>query len=443
MKIHLYDHFTYKKLLRFVFPSIVMMLFTSIYGVVDGIFVANFCENPNAFPAVNIVMPFLMVVSGIGFMLGTGGSAIVAKTLGEGDPKKANRIFSMLVLVTAVTGIIISTVGIIFLEPISVWLGATAEMLPLCVEYGRIILIGNTAFMLQNLFQSFFVTAEKPGIGLAVTVLAGVANMVLDFVFIYLFKWEVAGAAWATTISQFTGGFIPLVYFAFPNSSLLRFAKPSKNMRYLLHACANGSSELMTNLSLSLVAMIYNWVLLAKLGQDGVSAYGAIMYTSFIFVAIFIGYSIGSAPIVSYHYGAKNHGELHSLLKKSLKIIAIFSISIVVISEALAYPLALLFGNKTPELLSLTYHAFALSSISYILAGFNIFSSAFFTALGNGPVSATISFVRLLLFQIVSILILPLIIGNDGIWLSKLSTEILSLSVCIFFLLKLRKKYNY
>jgi putative MATE family efflux protein len=420
-----------------------MMIFTSIYGVVDGIFVSNFCENPLAFPAVNLIMPFLMVLGAIGFMLGTGGSAIVAKTLGEGDSKNANRIFSMLVLVATVSGIVISGIGIIFLEPIAIWLGSTEEMLPLCVEYGRIILIGNTAFMLQNLFQSFFITAEKPHLGLIITVLAGVTNMVLDFLFIYVFKWEVAGAAWATSISQMVGGFIPFFYFAFKNSSLLKLTKPSKNMRYLLHACTNGSSELMSNLSMSFVAMVYNWVLLDRIGPNGVSAYGAIMYTSFIFVAIFIGFSIGSAPIVSYHYGAKNHDELHSLLKKSLVIIGVFSIFIVALSEITAYPLALLFGNKTPELLALTYRAFALFSISYILSGFNIYSSAFFTALGNGPVSAIISFVRLLLFQVISVLLLPLILGNDGIWLSKTATEILSVSVSIFFILKLRKKYGY
>ena len=302
--IRLSDHFSYSKLLRFTLPSIVMMVFTSIYGVVDGLFVSNFVGK-TAFASVNLVMPFVMILGGMGFMLGTGGTALVSKILGEGDPDSANRTFSMMVLFTLALGAVLSAAGIVFMRPVSLFLGATDAMMDDCVLYGRIVTGFTFAFMLQNVFQSFFIAAEKPKLGLKVTVAAGLTNMVLDALFIAVFKWGVAGAAIATGLSQCVGGVLPLVYFLRPNSSLLRLSPTRLRLRPILAACGNGSSELMSNISSSLVSMVYNLQLLRLAGEDGVSAYGVLMYVQFIFISIYIGYSIGCAPVVSYHYGAQ------------------------------------------------------------------------------------------------------------------------------------------
>ena len=442
MKIQLSDHFTYKMLLRFVLPSIIMMVFTSIYGVVDGLFVSNFVGK-TPFAAVNLVMPFIMVFGGIGFMFGTGGSALVAKTMGEGDKHRANQYFTMMIAATLICGVIISTLGVIFMEPISVFLGADAEMLPDCVLYGRIVLAFNTAYMLQNVFQSFLIAAEKPKLGLWVTVAAGVTNMALDALFMAVFHWGVAGAAIATGISQIVGGVLPLVYFLRPNSSLLRLSSTRLRLRPILAACGNGSSELMSNISSSLVSMVYNLQLLRLAGEDGVSAYGVLMYVQFIFISIYIGYSIGCAPVVSYHYGAQNHGELKNLLGKSVLLMGITGVALTALAMALADPLARLFVGYDAELFALTSHAFRLFAWSFLLAGFNIFASGFFTALNNGGVSAAISFLRTLVFQSASVLILPVFFGVDGIWWAITVAEVFAFLISGMFLLLKRNKYHY
>ena len=442
MKIQLSDHFTYKMLLRFVLPSIIMMVFTSIYGVVDGLFVSNFVGK-TPFAAVNLVMPFIMVFGGIGFMFGTGGSALVAKTMGEGDKHRANQYFTMMIAATLICGVIISTLGVIFMEPISVFLGAGAEMLPDCVLYGRIVLAFNTAYMLQNVFQSFLIAAEKPKLGLWVTVAAGVTNMALDALFMAVFHWGVAGAAIATGISQIVGGVLPLVYFLRPNSSLLRLSPTRLRLRPILAACGNGSSELMSNISSSLVSMVYNLQLLRLAGEDGVSAYGVLMYVQFIFISIYIGYSIGCAPVVSYHYGAQNHGELKNLLGKSVLLMGITGVALTALAMALADPLARLFVGYDAELFALTSHAFRLFAWSFLLAGFNIFASGFFTALNNGGVSAAISFLRTLVFQSASVLILPVFFGVDGIWWAITVAEVFAFLISVLFLLAKRGKYHY
>lgn len=431
MRIQLSDHFTYRRLLRFVFPSIVMMIFTSIYGVVDGLFISNFVGK-TPFAAINLIMPFLMILGAFGFMLGAGGSALVAKSLGEGDQEGATRTFSMLVLVTVIGGAVLSVLGIAFLRPISALLGARGEMLEDCVAYGRIILLALVAFMLQNLFQSFLITAERPTLGLAVTVAAGVTNMVLDFLFIAVFGWGLVGAAAATAISQAVGGLLPLLYFLNPkNKSLLRLCAPRWSGRALLKACTNGSSELMTNLSMSVVNMLYNFQLLRLVGEDGIAAFGVLMYVGFIFVAIFIGYSIGCAPIISYHFGAENRDELGNLFRKSLFLMVLFGVLMTLLAEALAAPLSDIFVGYDRGLYELTLRAFALYSLCYIVTGINIFASSFFTALGNGGISALISFLRTLLFQVVSVLLIPLVFGLDGIWLASLFAELLSLAVSV------------
>ena len=440
--IRLSDHFSYAKLLRFTLPSICMMVFTSIYGVVDGLFVSNFAGK-TPFAAINLVMPFIMILGGMGFMIGTGGTALVSKLLGEGKKDEAHRTFSMMVLFTLLLGLVLSAVGFLTMRPVSYFLGATDAMIDDCVLYGRIVTGFTFAFMLQNVFQSFFIAAEKPRLGLIVTVAAGVTNMVLDALFIAVFDWGVAGAAIATGLSQCVGGVLPLLYFLRPNDSLLRFRPTALCLRPILQACGNGSSELMSNISSSLVGMLYNFQLMRLIGEDGVSAYGVLMYVQFIFVAIFIGYSIGCAPVVSFHFGAQNHGELKSLLRKSVLLMASGGVLLTVAARLLAAPLAHLFVGYDVVLFDLTAHAFRLFSWSFLLAGFNIFASGFFTALNNGAVSAAISFLRTLVFQTASVLILPLLLGVDGIWWAITVAEIFAFLISLLFLFLKRNKYHY
>ncbi len=442
MRIQLSDHFNYNNLLKFVLPSILMMICTSIYGVVDGLFVSNFVGKTH-FAAVNLIMPFFMGIVTIGFMIGTGGSAIVAKTLGEGKKQKANEYFTMLICLTVILGIIVTVLGLLFLRPIILLLGAKGILIEYCVTYGRIILISMTAFMLQTTFQSFFIVAEKPALSLKISVAAGLTNMILDFVFIVIFQWGLVGAALATMLGQVVGGVVPLFYFSRKNNSLLRFAKFQWNISIIWKTCTNGSSEMMTNLSASLVNILYNYQLMKLAGENGISAYGVIMYVNFIFTALFIGYSIGSAPIIGYHYGAANHNELKNLFQKSLKLTTIFSVLLTILAEVLSMPLASIFVGYDKELLALTYNGFRIYAVSFMIAGFNIFSSGFFTALNNGVISAVISFARTLIFQLGSVLILPFFIGLNGIWAAIIVAELLALFVSLYFFATKRKIYHY
>ncbi len=440
--IQLSDHFTYAKLLRFTFPSIAMMVFTSIYGVVDGFFVSNFAGK-TAFAAINLVIPFIMILGGMGFMVGTGGTALVSLVLGQNDRELANRYFSMMIYLTVIMGIVLSGVGFLLIRPVAGLLGATPEMMGDCVLYGRITIGFTTAFMLQNVFQSFLIAAERPKLGLAATVAAGVTNMILDAVFVGVFRWGVAGAALATGLSQCVGGLLPLLYFIRPNTSLLRLSGTRLELRPLLQACANGSSELMSNVSASVVSMVYNFQLLKYLGENGVSAYGVLMYVQFIFVAIYIGYAVGAAPIVSFHYGAGNEAELKNMFRKSLCLVWSAGVVLTVLAFGLASPLAQIFVGYDAELFALTRHAFQLFAFSFLLAGFNIFTSSFFTALNNGGVSAAISFMRTLIFQTASVLILPLLFGVDGIWWAITAAEIFACVLSAGFLTAKRGKYHY
>lgn len=442
MKIQLSEHFSYKKLIQFTIPTIMMMIFTSIYGVVDGIFISN-CVGSDAFAAVNLIMPALMILGTIGFMFGTGGSALVSKTIGEGKKEDANRYFSMLIYLLGIIGLILTVVGIIAVKPIAKLLGADDNMLAYCVTYGRALLVFLIPFVLQNAFQSFIIVAEKPTFGLVITIVSGVSNMLLDYLFIYVFKMGVFGAALATGISQTIGGIIPLVYFIRKNDSPLKLTKTKFEGKVILQTCINGSSEMLTNLSMSLVNMLFNMQLMKYAGADGVVAYGIIMYVGFIFSGTYLGYSIGTAPIIGYHYGAENIDELKSLLKKSVKLLVITSIVMTGLAEILSKLLASIFVSYDAGLLEMTTRAIRLFSLSYLISGFNIFSSSFFTALNNGGVSAAISFLRTLVFQIAMILLLPLIWQLDGIWVSVIFAELLSLVVSIGFLLANRKKYQY
>lgn len=442
MKIKLSEHFSYKKLLQFTFPSIVMMIFTSIYGVVDGFFVSNYVGK-TPFAAVNFIMPFLMILGSFGFMFGTGGSALIAKTMGEGDRAKANRIFSLLIYVSLASGIVIAILGILFLRPIASLLGAEGKMLDNCVVYGRIILTALPAFFLQFEFQSFFATAEKPQLGLAVTVAAGVTNMVLDALLVAVFSFGLIGAAVATAMSQLVGGIIPLIYFARKNSSLLRLTKTKLDGKVFLKTCTNGSSELMTNISMSLVSMLYNAQLMKYAGEDGIAAYGVLMYVNMIFLAAFIGYAVGTAPVIGYHFGAENRLELKSILKKSTSIIGVFAVSMLILGEVLSYPLAKIFVGYDKELMDLTLKAFQIFSFSFLFAGFTIFGSSFFTALNDGLTSALISFLRTLVFQIAAVIILPILLGINGIWFSIVAAEIVATGVTVLFIVGKKKKYHY
>lgn len=442
MKIQLSEHFTYGKLLRFTLPSIVMMIFTSIYGVVDGIFVSNFAGK-TPFAAINLIMPYLMVFGTLGFMVGTGGTALISKTLGMGDRKKANEIFSMLTYVSIIGGVILTVVSVIFMCPAAILLGAEGQMLEDCVTYGVIVQTALTAYILQFAFQSFCVTAEKPNLSLGMMVVAGVCNIVLDALFVAVFRWGLVGAAVATAIAQIIGAVIPIVYFVRPNSSLLRLGKCRFDGKALLRTCTNGSSELMSNLSMSLVGMLYNVQLLNYAGEDGIAAYGVIMYVNFVFMAVYIGFVIGSAPLIGYNHGADNRVELKNLFRKSLVLLGVFALMMTTAAQLLAAPLSKIFVGYDRTLFDMTTRGFMIYALSFLLCGFNIFGSSMFTALNNGLVSAVISFLRTLVCQIAAVLILPIFFGLDGIWCAIVVAEWAALMLTVSCFIIFRKRYHY
>lgn len=442
MNIQLSDNFTYSKLIKFTVPTIFMMIITSIYGVVDGLFVSNVVGS-DAFASVNLIMPVLMICGAIGFMIGTGGGAFVSKTIGEGDKKKANESFSMLIYLLIIVGLIITVLAVIFIRPISIALGAEDKILEGCVAYGKVLMLGIVPFVLQNSFQSFLVVAEKPKMGLAVSIAAGVTNMVLDFLLIYVLDMGISGAAAATVISQTVGGIIPLIYFIRNNNSPLRIVKARFDFKVIGQSCLNGSSEMFTNLSMSVVNMLYNMQLLKYIGTDGIVAYGVIMYISYIFNGVYIGYSIGTTPIVGYNYGAENKDGIKNLLKKSLIIILMCALILTGLAEMLSGTLAKIFVGYNKELLDLTTKAIRIFSLSFIISGFNVFASSFFTGLNNGIVSGSISFLRTFVFQIIMIFTLPLIFNINGIWMAVIFAEMLALCVSFMFFAKNKAKYEY
>lgn len=442
MKIQISDHFDYKKLLRLTVPSIVMLVVTNLYTVVDGFFVSNFAGK-GSFAAVNLIMPVLILVGSVGFMMGTGGGALIARTMGEKEYKQANQIFSMVVYCSVILGVALGAIGLILLRPAAILLGAEGELLENCMRYGRIILIGSPAFILQYEFQCLFATANKPGLGLAITAAAGLTNMILDALLVGVLPWGLEGAAIATVIGQCIGGVLPVLYFSRKNSSLLKLGKFYWNGKSMLQVCLNGSSEMLSNLSASIVGILYNLQLLKYMGQDGVAAYGVLMYLGAIFNGIVIGYSVGAAPVISYHFGAGNTAELKNLKRRCLVVVSGFSVSMFVCALALARPLSALFVGYDRELFALTVHAFHIYSLSFLLFGFTIFASSFFTALNDGPVSAAISFLRTMVFQVAGVLLLPLALGMDGIWWSVAAAETMAITVSFVFLRVFKKKYRY
>lgn len=442
MRIQLSDHFTYKRLLRFTIPSIIMMICTSVYSIVDGLFVSNYVGT-TPFAALNLMMPLLMGISTVGFMIGTGGSALVAIKLGEGEREKANAYFSMLIYILIGVGLAVAVTAFLLMRPIAYAIGATDAMIEYCVLYGRILCVSLTGFMLQIAFQSFFIVAEKPELSLKMSLISGITNVILDYLFIVVFGWGLAGAGAATAAGEIIGGLGPILYFSRENNSLLRLGKPCFDGRVLLKTCTNGSSELMTNISSSFVNILYNYQLMRLAGEDGVAAYGVIMYVTFIFAAVNIGYSIGSAPVVSYNYGAGNQKELKNIFRKSVVAIGSAGITMTILAELLSYPMTRVFVGYDPDLFAMTCRGFRLYALSFLLSGTNIWGSGFFTALGDGGVSALISFLRTLLFQVSMVLLLPVFLKLDGVWLAIVAAESLALFVTAVFLTRKRKKYHY
>lgn len=444
MNIQLSDHFTFGKLIRFTLPSIAMMIFTSIYLVVDGFFVSNFAGK-TAFAAVNMIMPVLMILGTVGFMFGTGGSALVSMVYGAGEKEKANRYFSLLVYTAFAVGTVIAVLAFIFIRPIAALLGAEGALLDYCILYARIILTVLPLYILQVMFQSFFSAAEKPTLGLIVTVAAGMTNIILDAILVTLLplEYKLAGAAVATAIAQAVGGIVPLVYFFRKNSSLFQLGRTRFEWQTVLRACTNGSSEFMSNIAMNVVGILYNLQLMNYAGEDGVAAYGVMMYVSMIFSAAFLGFSIGSTPVVGFHHGAQNHAELKSILRKSLYLVGIFGIIMVAAAELLANPISRIFVGYDQALLEMTVYGFRIFALSFGFMGFGIFVSGFFTALNDGLTSALIAFVRTLVLQTAAVLILPILWGIDGIWISVVAAECMSLVLGGFFLVTKRKKYHY
>lgn len=433
--IQLSDHFNYPRLLRFTFPSIIMLVFTSIYGVIDGFFVSNF-TGKTPFAAVNFIMPLLMILGCAGFMFGTGGSAQIAKTMGEGKAKTANEQFSMIVYASVICGIVLAVSGFLFLPFLASLMGAEGQLLQDSIVYGRIILLALPFYVLQYEFQCLFAAAQKPKFGLYVTVTAGMTNIILDALFVAGFRWGLEGAAAATALSQLVGGAVPLLYFGRKNSSLFQFIKCRFDKNVLIKTCINGSSELMSNISMSVVSMLYNVQLMKYAGENGIAAYGVLMYVGMIFQAVFIGYSVGVSPVIGYHHGAKNYSELQGLLKKSILLISTFSIMMFTAGQTLAKPLSLLFVGYDEELLAITVRAFMIFSFSFLFAGFAVFGSSFFTALNDGITSALISFLRTLVFQCLAVLIFPVFWELDGIWFSIVAAEIMAVGVTVLLLRK-------
>ena len=442
MTIRLSDHFSYGRLLRFSLPSMLMMVVTSIYGIVDGYFISNYVGKV-PFAAVNFIMPFLMLLGALGFMVGAGGSALIGKYLGEGRGEDANRLFSMLVLLTMAVALVIAVAGELLLRPVAIALGADEGMLPGCLRYGRILLLGLPALMLQFEFQSFYVTAEKPKMGLYVTLAAGGTNILLDWLLVGILRLDIEGAAAATVASQAVGGIVPLVYFVRPNPSLLRIGKAGFDGKALSKVLGNGSSEFVSNISMSVVSMLYNAQLMKYAGEDGVAAYGVLMYVCFIFIAIFVGFSVGTAPIISYHFGAQNVSELRNLLRKGVKLITLFALAMLAAGELFARPLSALYVGYDEALMQMTLHGFRIVSLSFLFSAIPIFGSSFFTALNDGKTSAIISFLRTMVFQVAAVLLLPLLFDLDGIWISLVVSELAATVVTAIFWLVKQSKFGY
>lgn len=436
-------HFSLSALLKFTFPTICMMIFTSLYTVVDGFFVSNYVGK-TALAAVNLVWPIIMILATIGLMTGTGGSALVAKTRGEGDDARANRYFSMLIFFTIAVALVLGAIGQAIMVPAIQLFGAEGDLLTSSITYGRWVMAALPFFALQFAFQVLFSTAGKPNYGFYVIVAAGLTNVILDWLFICVCGWGVSGAAIATGLGQVVGGLVPLIYFVRRNnSSFLRLTWAKPEWKPIGKACLNGSSELVSNIAMSLVSMLYNYQLMAYIGEDGVAAYSVIGYTAMIFSSILMGYALGSSPLMSFQYGARNQIEMRSILLKSLGLVGVGSVIMFLAAQWLAAPLSAIFVSYDSELLEFTVQAYKLYALAFLIMGIPIYLSALFTSLNNGVVSAIIAFMRTLVFECGAVILLPMIWGIDGIWLSVSVGELAASILAIGFLVALRKKYGF
>jgi len=442
MKIQLSEHFTYRKLLRFTLPSVAMMVVSSLYSVVDGLFVSNFVGK-TSFAAVNLIMPFLGVFSAFGMMIAAGGTALVSKTLGMGDRKRANELFSMLLSFCTIGGAILTVLSIVMMRPVAIALGGEGQVLEDAVIYGIIVQLALIGYYFEFSFQSFGVAAEKPGLPLIMSAVSGVGNILLDALFVAVFRWGIVGAAAATAISNFAGPMVPLIYFLRPNTSLLRVTKFKFDWKALLRTCTNGVSELMGTLASNVSGMLYNLQLLRYAGEDGLAAHGVMMYVNHIFAAVYCGFAIGSAPLIGFNYGAENHREQKNLFSKCLVILGGIGLCMFISAEILAMPLAKIFVGYDENLVTMTVRGLCLYAPAFLLCGFNVFGSSMFTALNNGLVSGAISFFRTLICQVAAILVLPLLFDLDGVWLSSAMAELWALLLVIFCFVRYQKKYHY
>ena len=436
MNIELAGHYTHRRIVRSVLPSIGMVLVTSIYSIVDGFFVANFAGKPG-FAAVNLTFPAIMMIGSLGLMIGTGGAALVAKIKGEGYPEKANRVFTMLVQFCLALGVVMGVALAIGAPAVARWLGADAPMMDECVTYIRLNMIGMPGFVLQCAFQSFYMAAERPQLGTLMSVVAGVTNVVLDAILVWALGLGVTGAAIATTAGCLVGGLFPLFYFSSRhNRGTLRIVPTRILWPYIGKACTNGLSEYVGSIAMNIVTMCYNLQLMRYLGEDGVSAYGVVMYIAFIFAAVFIGYNIGITPIIGYHYGADDLHEQRSLFYKSLSIIGVLGVLMTLSAELFAGPLARVFVGYDKALTALTIRAMRLYMLAFLINGINMFVSALFTGLNNGVVSAVASFTRTLVFEMACVWLLPVLLGIDGIWVAWPIAEVLALFLCAILILR-------
>lgn len=444
MKIELSGHYSYSRILKTCIPSVLMILTTSVYSIVDGLFVSNFAGT-TSFAALNIIWPAIATVAAFGLMFGTGGSALVAMVIGQDDRDRANGIFTMLIRAMLILGAVCGTLLFIFMRPVSIWLGADEAMLPDCIRYGRILVCAMPAFMSQMAFNSFFMTAEKPQLGTLLTVICGITNIAFDALFIVVFGWGLTGAAIATVLGMAVGGIYPLYYFSSKkrNTTKLKFVKADTDWHCIVRCCSNGLSEYVGNIALNIVSMCYNLQLMKLIGQDGVAVYGILMYIGYVYASVYIGYNIAVSPIVSFNYGAQNHDELKSLLRKSIVILLVAGTILTGLSEILSSPMAGIFVGYDPGLKALTARAIRIYMISFMICGLNMFVSAWFTALNNGIVSACAAFARTLVFEMGAIFILPLLLGLDGVWLAVDVADMLALVLAVILLSTFRKRYNY
>ena len=433
MDVSLSGHYGYRRLLWASAPSVAMMLVSSVYGIVDGLFVSNFAGK-SGFAAVNLMYPPMMILGALGLMVGSGGAALVGKIQGEGYPQKADRVFTMLLRFLASVGVAVGVLFAVFCPLIARWLGADEGMMDECVVYGRISMVGMPFFMLQQAMQSFYMAAERPQLGTWVSVACGIVNVALDALFVWILGWGVAGAAWATVLAQVVGGGFPMIYFGSKrlNRGSLHLRRNSKTIwPYVGKACTNGLSEYVSGISLSIVSMCYNLQLMHHIGEDGVAAYGVVMYLTFVIAAFFIGYNITLTPIIGYHYGARDVDEQRSLLRKSLVIIGVTGLLLTAVAELLSGPAARFFVGYDEGLLALTTKAIRIYMLCFLICGWSMFASALFTGLQNGVVSAVAAFMRSLVFEMAAVWLLPVFFGIDGIWWAVNVSEVLTLLFCM------------